>query len=187
MRDMRLRSLFPVALFAFCMLATACKRSGSSAPDPHSTDDGGFPSTSGSATSATVDARSGFLTLVCAPGCDDIRVDGKSLGMSPLIRASLAPGEHDVRLTLGAKEKALQVTVLPGEVTGQRIEMDDPAVPSPSALKAETRARDELDAKLQKGNASVDEIRTLKAICSHLGDEVCRDRAAAALVAKLRK
>ncbi|MEI2687870.1 MAG: hypothetical protein V9G14_17780 [Cypionkella sp.] len=38
--------------------------------------------------------------------------------------------------------------------------------------------RAQLEPKVWAGRASVDEIRMLKAICSHQGDRDCRDRAA---------
>jgi hypothetical protein len=43
------------------------------------------------------------------------------------------------------------------------------------------RTRQELEPKVWKGEASIEEIRMLKAVCSVMGDRGCRDRAAAML------
>lgn len=44
--------------------------------------------------------------------------------------------------------------------------------------REEIEVRKQLEPKVWAGRASVDEIRMLKAICSHQGDRACRDRAA---------
>ncbi len=44
-----------------------------------------------------------------------------------------------------------------------------------------------LEPRVWAGKGSLDEIRMLKAICSHRGDRACRDRAAAMLAAKLQE
>jgi len=55
---------------------------------------------------------------------------------------------------------------------------------NPSGID-EAAIRRGLEPKVWGGRASADEIRMLKAICSHMGDRACRDRAAAMLKAKL--
>ena len=45
--------------------------------------------------------------------------------------------------------------------------------------------RKSLEPKVWSGKASMTEIRMLKAICSHMGDRACRDRAAQMLKQKL--
>ena len=45
----------------------------------------------------------------------------------------------------------------------------------------EASLRRQLEPRVWSGQASVDEIRMLKAICSHMGDHACRNRAAAEL------
>jgi pSer/pThr/pTyr-binding forkhead associated (FHA) protein len=55
----------------------------------------------------------------------------------------------------------------------------------PSGIAAEDAQRKALEPKVFGGRASVDEIRMLKAICSHLGNRDCRDRASAMLKKKL--
>jgi hypothetical protein len=48
----------------------------------------------------------------------------------------------------------------------------------------EAAMRRSLEPKVWGGRASVEEIRLLKAICSHMGDRACRDRANAMLKQK---
>jgi hypothetical protein len=55
---------------------------------------------------------------------------------------------------------------------------------APKPALDEEGLRDQLAPKVWGGRASVDEIRMLKAICSHLGDRPCRDRATEALAKK---
>ncbi len=55
---------------------------------------------------------------------------------------------------------------------------------NPSGID-EAAIRRGLESKVWSGKASLDEIRMLKAICSHMGDRACRDRAASMLKAKL--
>lgn len=60
------------------------------------------------------------------------------------------------------------------------------AATNPSGID-EAAIRRGLENKVWGGKATVDEIRMLKAICSHMGDRQCRDRAAAMLKAKLEE
>ncbi len=55
----------------------------------------------------------------------------------------------------------------------------------PSGLAAEDAQRKALEPKVFGGRGTVDDIRMLKAICSHLGNRDCRDRASALLKKKL--
>jgi hypothetical protein len=55
---------------------------------------------------------------------------------------------------------------------------------TPKPALDEERLRDALAPKVWSGHAGTEEIRMLKAICSHLGDRACRDRAAEALAKK---
>src|SRR4029078_5896874 len=57
--------------------------------------------------------------------------------------------------------------------------------PIPQGLADEDAKRRALEPKVWSGKASVDEIRLLKALCSHLGNRECRDRASAQLKKKL--
>jgi pSer/pThr/pTyr-binding forkhead associated (FHA) protein len=58
-----------------------------------------------------------------------------------------------------------------------------PAAPAPE-LSQEAAMRRSLEPKVWGGRASVEEIRMLKAICSHMSDAACRNRAAAELKKK---
>jgi pSer/pThr/pTyr-binding forkhead associated (FHA) protein len=51
----------------------------------------------------------------------------------------------------------------------------------------ENAIRRSLENKVMSGRGSVDEIKMLKAICSHMGDKACRNRAQGMLDAKLNK
>ncbi|MFO0593047.1 MAG: FHA domain-containing protein [Polyangiaceae bacterium] len=59
-----------------------------------------------------------------------------------------------------------------------------PANSNPSGID-EAAIRKGLEGKVWSGKATLDEIRMLKAICSHMGDRACRDRAAAMLKQKM--
>lgn len=58
---------------------------------------------------------------------------------------------------------------------------------APTGAFDEAAIRRGLEGKVWSGKASVEEIRMLKAICSHQGDRACRDRANAMLKAKLEQ
>ncbi|MFS8069378.1 MAG: hypothetical protein ACMG6S_23695, partial [Byssovorax sp.] len=57
----------------------------------------------------------------------------------------------------------------------------------PTGLAAEDAQRKALEPKVFGGKGTIDDIRLLKAICSHLGNRDCRDRAAALLKKKLEQ
>jgi hypothetical protein len=60
-----------------------------------------------------------------------------------------------------------------------------PSSSIPTGLAAEDAKRKALEPKVFGGRGTVDDIRMLKAICSHLGNRDCRDRASALLKKKL--
>jgi pSer/pThr/pTyr-binding forkhead associated (FHA) protein len=62
-----------------------------------------------------------------------------------------------------------------------------PAGAVPQGLADEDAKRRALEPKVWSGKASVDEIRMLKALCSHLQNRECRDRAGAMLKKKLEQ
>jgi len=72
-------------------------------------------------------AHTGFLTVVCVPACDDVLDGRRSLGPSPVFKATLGAGHH--RLTLRTSdpptEKAVDVTVVADETTAIRQRMGD--------------------------------------------------------------
>ena len=57
----------------------------------------------------------------------------------------------------------------------------------PTGLAAEDAKRKALEPKVFGGRGTIDDIRMLKAICSHLGNRDCRDRASALLKKKLEQ
>ena len=65
----------------------------------------------------------GFLTVVCNPFCDDVSVSGRSLGPSPVVHASVKPGQHRVTLKRASASKVISVIVVAGQVTAQRVSM----------------------------------------------------------------
>ncbi len=73
---------------------------------------------------ATSGGKPGYLTVVCDPYCDSVSAGGRGLGPSPVVRASLPPGNHGVVLRRkGAKTKSLSVTIVSGQTTARRVKM----------------------------------------------------------------
>ncbi|MBK7580810.1 MAG: serine/threonine protein kinase [Myxococcales bacterium] len=66
----------------------------------------------------------GFLTVMCVPGCDSVTAGGRNLGPSPIIRAALPPGPHGVRLRRSSTKKSFAVTIVSGQTTARRVQMD---------------------------------------------------------------
>jgi serine/threonine-protein kinase len=70
------------------------------------------------------DSDPGFLTVFCNPACDSIIAGGRSLGASPVVNASLPPGQHRVTLKRsGGPTKVISVIIVSGQVTSQRVSM----------------------------------------------------------------
>lgn len=74
---------------------------------------------------ATATDGKGFLTIVCAPFCDRVVVDGKSEGRSPIVRHALDPGRHTVLLKRGTVSKTISVHIVAGTTTARRVNMQD--------------------------------------------------------------
>jgi hypothetical protein len=134
----------------------------------------------------------GWVTVACAPACDDVTLDGtKSLGPGPHVSLPLAAGTHALHFKRkGVAEVVRKVEVVAGQTTALRVDMDGRAAPaSDKVIKApvdpqEAAMRKMLEPKAWSGKASADEIRLLKSICAHQGDLACRDRAEALLSKK---
>jgi hypothetical protein len=75
------------------------------------------------AATAAVKEEPGFLTVVCNPFCDDVSVQGRSLGASPVVHVSVKPGQHRVTLRRGTTNKVISVIIVSGQVTAQRVSM----------------------------------------------------------------
>ncbi len=119
----------------------------------------------------------GYLTVVCEPGCDEIIVDDtRKLGRAPLADIEIAAGKHQIKLKLkGAAEKVVNVLIVAGQTTAFRASMaDDGGASKVEADEASVRAS--LEPKVWGGKATLDEMRMLKAVCSHQADRPCRDR-----------
>lgn len=72
----------------------------------------------------------GYLTLMCIPGCDHVRVDSRDLGPSPVVREAVATGSHSVTLRRGGVVKVRQITISEGQTTALRVDMVNAAAPS---------------------------------------------------------
>lgn len=65
----------------------------------------------------------GFLTVACDPQCEEVLVDGRRMGTSPLVRVAVPPGKHKLDLRAGDQRKTLSVIVVSGQTTAQRVRM----------------------------------------------------------------
>ncbi|EYF04429.1 serine/threonine protein kinase [Chondromyces apiculatus] len=79
--------------------------------------------TPAAATTSEPKEAPGFLTVHCDPQCDEVLDNGRSLGASPVLRASAAPGQHRITGRKGSTKKVISVIVVSGSVTAQRISM----------------------------------------------------------------
>ncbi len=71
--------------------------------------------------------RTGLLTVVCVPACDDVLDNGRSLGPSPVFKASVVAGPHRLTLRIAspAAEKTAEVNVVADDTTVLREAMGD--------------------------------------------------------------
>lgn len=65
----------------------------------------------------------GFLTVVCTPGCDEVILDGQSLGPSPVARTKVTSGAHHLVLKRAAQQQYRRVVVAPGRTLTVRVDM----------------------------------------------------------------
>jgi pSer/pThr/pTyr-binding forkhead associated (FHA) protein len=115
-----------------------------------------------------VDAKMAELAAAQNPG---VAIAPRPGGNGDPYESPTAPG------TPGATAAAAPTTTAkPDATTGQGLPPQGP--PDEAAMR---RA---LEGKVWGGKASVDEIKLLRAICSHQGDRACRDRATAMLKQK---
>lgn len=87
----------------------------------------------------------GFVTVVCNPSCDEVIVDGRSLGPSPVVRAEVASGTHKVLLKRKSQaDTTMQVEVKAGELAMLKanlaVQKAPPKEPPPE-IAAEIAAR----------------------------------------------
>ena len=96
-------------------------------PDGSTADDG--KCSPGSRTESLVAAPAeepGYLVIVCTPSCDEITEEGKSLGPTPLLKVPIAPGQHKLALRSGVAKRELNVKIVSGQTTAERVAMDTP-------------------------------------------------------------
>ncbi len=62
----------------------------------------------------------GTLTVVCMPSCDNISIDGASVGPGPVFNRSVAAGSHSVSLSSGPTKKTRSVKVEPNKLSSIR-------------------------------------------------------------------
>jgi eukaryotic-like serine/threonine-protein kinase len=79
--------------------------------------------TSSPAKAAAVPAGPGYFSMDTMP-YSEVFVDGKSVGITPVVRVPLQPGKHSVKaVTQDGQTKKLSVTVQSGKVVSKRIQI----------------------------------------------------------------
>jgi hypothetical protein len=75
---------------------------------------------------AAPSGKTGLLTVVCTPACDDVRDGSRSLGPSPVFKVPVTPGSHKItmRTTDPRVEKVQTVVVTEGETSVVRKSME---------------------------------------------------------------
>jgi len=95
---------------------------------PAATPGGGDGGNGGAAAAdepAEDDALPGYASIVCIPPCDQVIVRSRALGPSPVNRAKLPPGKHEVILRrAGSPEKRVHIEVKSDQLSTHRIGMD---------------------------------------------------------------
>lgn len=119
---------------------------------------------------ANLRVADGWLNIQCDPSCDDVVVDGKrSLGKNPT-NVALPPGEHELTgKRKGAADKTLKVRVVNGQTTAVRLRLDGTV----AAQMDPAATRKLLDAKVAAGTATLEDAKSLRAICAQQGDKAC--------------
>lgn len=82
------------------------------------------PAPSASASASPGDK--GFLTVGCSPSCDQILVDNKNRGPSPLTKLALAPGRHELVVVRDMERRTRFVEIKAGKTSSVREKFDDP-------------------------------------------------------------
>lgn len=107
------------------------------------------------ATRGTLDESGvGKLSVLCTPGCSDVRIDGRSYGPSPVYGREIAAGEHELMLHQEhGPSRSLRVRVVAGQEKVENVAMVralrppppppliQPAEPPPQATPPETAAK----------------------------------------------
>lgn len=93
----------------------------------HHTATGEEPAQVPAAPTAGEPTRTGLLTVVCMPACDDVLDGRRSLGPSPVFKVALPAGPHKLTLRRSdpTVEKVIEVNVVPDETTTVRPVLPD--------------------------------------------------------------
>jgi len=153
--------------------------------DVRPTDDPGFRKIE----SAWADKK--FTEVDAAPDAKQKKVILKEIAATDSVDAKTRTKAAEMIRDIEAKEpppppepvQRPQGTFNPGGSSGTPAATQEPAKTVVAPLPAqgppnEEQMRRSLEPRVWGGRASVDEIRMLKAICSHMGDHACRNRAA---------
>lgn len=73
--------------------------------------------------SAALTGGTGYLTVMCVPGCDSVRVNGKHVGPSPVVREAVPAGSTQVELRRESVVRRLVVQIAAGQVSARRVSM----------------------------------------------------------------
>jgi len=71
----------------------------------------------------------GYLTIMCVPGCDSVSAGGTVLGPSPIVRQPVPAGPLDVELRSGKVKRRLRLNIVANKTAAHRISME--AAPDP--------------------------------------------------------
>ena len=146
-------------------------------------------------------ADSIFAKVEQAPDSAAKKVLLHSISATPTVDAERRKKAADLVREIEAKEPPPPVATYAGgdfpRPTGMAVPSATPSATSsatpvaaggptiPTGLAAEDARRKALEPKVFGGRGTIDDIRMLKAICAHLGNHECRDRASALLKKKL--
>ena len=123
---------------AFALVTASCTREAPPAvPTPQATPSSEAPAPPPSLDAAEPPPRAvepitiatngmGFLTLLCAPACDQVVIDGGAdLGASPRFQTPIPAGKHrlTLRVTVPGAVKIVAVDIHEGETTVVRVDM----------------------------------------------------------------
>lgn len=131
-----------------------------------------------------------LLTLITSTGTVDAQRRAKALELMHQLDAVSPPATAGPAWTgVGVAPAGATgaVASAPGPATAKTTEAPPPAPVAPPAAQGapdEAAMRRALEPRVWAGKGSVGDIKMLKAICAHMGDRACRDRAGAMLKAK---
>jgi serine/threonine-protein kinase len=94
-------------------------------PSSSSNKSGPARSTPSTAATSVIPAGPGYLSMDSMP-YSEVFVDGKSVGITPLIKIPVKPGKHAIRaVTQDGQTKKLSITVQSGKTISKRIEIGE--------------------------------------------------------------